>query len=1008
MIGQTISHYRVLAVLGEGGMGTVYVAEDTRLGRRVALKLPHADKTDRHYRARFLREARAVSRLTHPGIAAVYDYGETEEGQPYIVMELVAGRTLGELLMASELTLARAAEVIIDVAEALSEAHRRGVVHRDIKPSNVIVDDQGAVKVLDFGLAKHLDGDDGGEHASPEARSLLATRTRSDVVIGTPLYLSPEQARGLPVDARSDLFSLGALLYECVAGRPAFSGSSLIEIGAEVLHVNPQPPSRFNPRVPTELDRVVMKALAKKAEERYQTADELAADLARVRSRLGANDTARTRRLAATMADEPRPSALMTISDFVRRPRLSPLAFAVAVVAIVGGIWAYGYWRRPELPDPDPRAVVLYEQGVAALRDGAYHRASVALTEAVRVDDAFALAHARLAEAWAEMDYGERAMDEMLKVSSLVSDRSALPEADALYLEAVTATAGREFAQAAAAYQKLAALAPDRPEVLLDLGRAREKNDETVKALAAYTDAAARAPEYATAYLRVGIVHARQQNLPAASNAFTRAERLYEGVGNQEGQAEVLYQRGQLFANTSRLADARRELESALELARKVDSAYQQVQTLMQLGVVAQKENDTARALEGGRAAVELAELRGLSNLTARAYVALGTTYLSTGEYDAAERHFNLALERARAHRVRRFEALALFNLGSLRLKQSRVDEGLQLVEQARQFYQQAGYRKEMQTAMLLIGRTKRQRGDYDGATQTFEELLRLVEPTGDAQQLADTHRELARVHLTRERYPQALAHFRESHAIYKTLGNASAVAHSLLNQAESLWRLGRYEESAAALLQATGDEVKTQGGGEPNAELRARARMVSADAALSRDEHRESEALARDAFELSAQFADVRASAKRTLAVTAAHTGASQRARALSAEAVEGARATGDSWMLSAAQLASAEVLYEAGDDRASIDAASSALERFERSGQMDSELRALVLRARARRRAGDADGARQDLERAAALVSRLEREWGADASTYLARPDVRRLRGELDAPTAAVAATR
>ncbi|MDQ3745769.1 MAG: serine/threonine protein kinase, partial [Acidobacteriota bacterium] len=185
MIGKTISHYRILGQVGEGGMGVVYVAEDTRLGRRVAIKIPHAGRDERHYRARFLKEARSVSALSHKNIAAVYDLGETEEGQPYIVMELVAGQTLGDLLSGPGLSLRRSVEIAREVAGALAEAHRRQIVHRDIKPSNVIINERGEVKVLDFGLAKQLD-EEFAAGPTADAQSWLAARTRSDVVIGTP------------------------------------------------------------------------------------------------------------------------------------------------------------------------------------------------------------------------------------------------------------------------------------------------------------------------------------------------------------------------------------------------------------------------------------------------------------------------------------------------------------------------------------------------------------------------------------------------------------------------------------------------------------------------------------------------------------------------------------------------------------------------------------------------------------------------------------------------------
>ena len=320
MIGQTVSHYRILEKIGEGGMGVVYMAEDTHLGRHVAIKFLSAAH-DHSYRARFLREARAVSALSHPHIAIIHDYGETRAGQPFIVMEYIKGETLSELLNRSALTLSRALEIIGAVAEALGAAHARGIVHRDIKPSNVLVNKEGDVKVVDFGLVKQLqDAELPG--SNPDANTMMAVRTSSNVIVGTPLYLSPEQAMGADVDARSDLFAVGALLYECLAGRPAFSGGSLIEIGAQIIHFNPLPPSSINNRVPPELDRITLKALAKKRESRYQSAAELVADLKAARVALTGNeDSHRTQRLVPARSSHS--SAFKSISESLRRPRVS-------------------------------------------------------------------------------------------------------------------------------------------------------------------------------------------------------------------------------------------------------------------------------------------------------------------------------------------------------------------------------------------------------------------------------------------------------------------------------------------------------------------------------------------------------------------------------------------------------------------------------------------------------------------------------------------------------------
>ncbi len=327
VVGQTFSHYRILSKLGGGGMGIVYEAEDLRLGRHVAVKvLPEELAGSRDALDRFAREARAASALNHPHICTVHDLGE-EQGNPFIVMELLKGRTLKEVISGKPLPVERALTLAAQVADALEAAHHEGVIHRDIKPANIFVTERGEAKLLDFGIAKLATGMDSGAQLWE-----LVTVTSRGTTVGTVAYMSPEQARAETVDARSDLFSLGVVLYEMVTGILPFRGSSSTEMTDSILNRQPVPPVRLNPEVPEDLERIIAKALEKDPELRYQGAAEMKADLKRLLRDSG------TQRIAA-------PPAKRSWS------RLSRHAIAVAIVMVILVAAAVMWLRRAPGPD---------------------------------------------------------------------------------------------------------------------------------------------------------------------------------------------------------------------------------------------------------------------------------------------------------------------------------------------------------------------------------------------------------------------------------------------------------------------------------------------------------------------------------------------------------------------------------------------------------------------------------------------------------------------------------
>lgn len=894
-------------------MGEVWLARDTRLGREVAIKFAHEQ-----FNERFEREARAIAALNHPHIATLHDVGPD-----YLVMERVEGEPVRGPMPPAE-----AARVARQIASALSAAHAKGIIHRDLKPANILLAENG-VKLLDFGLAKQ----DGSTAAATEETVELTSR---DVIAGTPQFMSPEQARGLPVGPASDLYSLGAVLYYCLAGRPPFHGASAMDVLMQVVQRAPPP----LPEGPAALNQVVLRLLAKNPAERFASAADV----------LSALDRLEIDAASAEVSAEPVPAASRPPRAAVRTRWLFA---ALAAAVVCAGLAA---WRLSEARPhrPSAEAERWYQEGTNALRDGLYLKASRSLERAVALDGGFAMARVRLAEAWSELDSLDKAREAILQAANVKG--TALTERERLLHDAVQSTLTGEYTAAAAAHQRILSLAPEeeKPAAYVDLGRAYEKAEKPVPAIESYREAARLSPRFAAAFLRLGVLLGRRRDVAGADRSFQEAEAHYRDLGAPEGEIEVLYQRALTLTRASRLDEASSLVERALEMSRHARTPHQEVVLLIQRGEIAAHRGHTDEAGAHATAAIELARREQLESLIARALISLGNAHFVGRNPGAAEDLFRQGLDYARRWKNRRAEARALVSLGSYQIQNGRLEEGVPNVEAALGHYRGAESRTETIQCLILLARAARDRGQHDRAEELFREQLALARAAGLPQEASNALSGLGSLAVVLERYSEARELYTQA---FEALGPEAMPlqkAYTLLGIAEVETRLGRLQEARRLQQQA----VNVVSGLASESAIAKRGAIHQMRLAVV--ERRPQPAM------LAVEGADSE------LACTAA--GILRELEAVRKHCSDAAAA------------ASAESYLEAGDPAGAQAAAERALERARSDGRKESEFRAALVLARL----SPGDAALREAARVA--WDKWRGSWKPEEfRVYMTRPDVR-----------------
>jgi len=834
MLDKTFSHYRVIEELGRGGMGIVYAAEDTKLGRRVALKVLSASVAADHERVqRFVREAQAASAINHPNIATIYEIDEVD-GMTFIAMELVEGETLRVRMAAGLPSFDEVLDLSRQIARALGKAHELGIVHRDIKPENIVVRPDGLVKILDFGLAKLLQQDEGTD--ATQAMSL----TREGAIMGTARYMSPEQARGLPVDARADVFAVGAVFYEMAARQPAFPGESQMEVLYAVVNTPPAP-IPDDAGVPREYQEIVARALAKTAADRFENCGAMASEL----EKFGAPASS----VLATQLGSIGATTWHTATGVVDKP-------------LQDTTWI----------DPQHSIAVLPFKNMTGHPDADWMQSGLQVmlgSDLSQVPTLRVVPADRLATLMSDLKLGpDSAMDEMavrslgefLNVDTIVSGSfvklgpaarvdvsirrpstgeevhekaEASTEAELLQVVAHLAAQVRRTIQSDTARDLVVTMVgekgSEKPEAIRAYvdGLAKLYEGNNLEAITLLSEAVERDPEFALAYTHLGEALSNSGRMEEARGALKKASQRGEGltradslfitareamVGGEIDRAieafellvqllpnnlSAVYELAQAYEMQGDWEGAIRNLERIIELDPKFVTA------LFAMGRVNIKKGSGQEALDYLYRALSLNTLLGNDEGRATVLNAIGLADYYLDRYDEALKHYLESLEIKRRIVDRRGESATLSNMAVVYQVRGDYEKCIETYEAALGISRELGDDRGTAENLINMGTAYEERGSLEEALGSYKKALKLEADLGDRMAEILCLNDIGSVYLVQGKVDDAEVYFQRALEARRQLGEKKGTAISL-NHLGNIERLrGRYDKAIARFLEA-------------------------------------------------------------------------------------------------------------------------------------------------------------------------------------------------------------